>query len=335
MTQRVIRIHGAGPAGSAAAIAACQFGADVRIVVRLQTPRHKVCGEFISSEACQVLQKLGAIEQVFRLIPARTYRCRLRFGSRTKEWKLSEPALGLSRLELDRLLVDRAAALGANVVSGHESLEESGRTDDAIIAATGRSGKASKPGRLFAFKSHFCGPVGDAVEHFFSASRYVGLSSVENGLTNVCGIATETALRRFGFQFDDFIYDHELLADRLKPLTRVMPWLSTGPLVFSRIGGATGARNCYPAGDALGFVDPFTGSGILNALLTGRMAGAAAAKAVSADVYLQECANLLHRPFAVSAVFRTLLDWGVAPRLATLLPGDWIYRLTRAGVCRW
>jgi flavin-dependent dehydrogenase len=256
-----------------------------------------------------VLQKLGALEEVFRLNPARPDRCRLRFGSLTKEWKLSEPALGLSRFELDRLLLDRASALGANIVNGREPSEDSDRTDEAIIAATGRSSMASKPGRLFAFKSHFCGPVGDAVELFFNASGYVGLSAVEHGVTNVCGMATETALQRYGFQFDDFIYAHRPLADRLKPLTRVMPWLSTGPLVFSRRGLATSTTNYYPAGDALGFVDPFTGSGILNALLTGRMAGTSAAKGVSADVYLQECESLLHRPFAISTVFRKLLDW--------------------------
>jgi len=88
----------------------------------------------------------------------------------------------------------------------------------------------------------------------------------------------------------------------------------------------------YLAGDALGFVDPFTGSGILNALLTGRMAGTSAATGVAPDVYLRECRKLLWRPFATSAVVRTLLQWGLAPRLAALMPGGWIYRLTRAGV---
>ena len=170
------------------------------------------------------------------------------------------------------------------------------------------------------------------MELFFGGSGYIGVSTVENGITNVCGLSTETVLRSYGFRFDDYLSDHNPLADRMKPLTRRMPWLSTGPLVFSSIGNQPIVPNMYLAGDALGFVDPFTGSGILNALLTGRLAGASAAKGVTPDVYVHECRKLLGRPFATSAVMRTLLEWGLAPRLAALIPGRWIYRLTRAGV---
>jgi flavin-dependent dehydrogenase len=325
----VIRIDGAGPAGSAAAIAARQLGADVRIVERSRTARHKVCGEFISPEAQEVLQQLGAHDELVGRNPARMYRCRLRFGSRVKEWRLSEPALGLSRLELDRLLLDRALALGVPLARGEPP--ETGQKDTAVIIATGRRRIAAKPGRLFAFKSHYKGPPGDAVELFFDDTGYIGVSEVEDGITNLCGIATELTLRRYGFQFDDFIGDHKLLSDRMKPLTRCMPWLSTVPLVFSPIGNEPGAENIYRAGDALGFVDPFTGSGILNALLTGRLAGASAAKGEASDVYLRQCRRLLGRPFAVSAALRTILEWGIAPRLAELIPGNWIYQLTRAG----
>jgi len=151
---------------------------------------------------------------------------------------------------------------------------------------------------------------------------------VEGNLTNVCGIATEDVLRGYGFRIDEFVLGAGPAAERLRPLSRRMPWLTVGPLMFSRARGTAG-ENVYPAGDALGFVDPFTGSGILNALWTGRMAGAYAARKVSTKTYMEDCGALLKRPFAVSAVLRVLLQWEYVSHLASLIPGNWIYNLTR------
>jgi flavin-dependent dehydrogenase len=330
--ERTIRIVGGGPAGSAAAIAARSYGADVQIIEKSSVAHHRVCGEFISAEACQLLEPLGAWDPFQDLRPARATRCCLRFGSRVKQWSLSEPAFGLSRLELDRLLLDRAAASGARISHGERWQPAEQEIGTALIMTPGRSGRTSKPGRLFGFKSHFDGPTDDAVELFFGASSYVGISTVENGITNVCGMASEANLRRYGFDFDDFVVSNPVLAERLKPLRRRMPWLSTGPLVFSNVQCESLREDVYVAGDALGFIDPFTGSGILNALLTGRRAGVAAAEGLTRAAYVGACRKLMRRPYAMSAMFRTLLDWGCAGSLAAFLPGDWIYRLTRAAV---
>ncbi|PWU04409.1 MAG: hypothetical protein C5B51_16830 [Terriglobia bacterium] len=319
-----IRVVGGGPAGSAAAIAALGRGAAVQIVEKSRSPHHKVCGEFVAAETCSVLEELGAWDEFRSRKPARMERCRLRFGSRVKEWKLGEPAFGLSRLELDSLLLNRAAALGATVVRGdlHQP------PVSATILATGRHAVAQKGNRLFAFKSHFEGPAGDAVEVFFDRSGYVGVSPVENGVTNVCGIFPENILGRYGFCFDDVLYSSASLRERLQPLSRRMAWLTTGPLVFSGEERENSAE-VYAAGDSLGFIDPFTGSGILNALLTGKMAGAAAADGLAPHAYRMACRRLLRRPFEVAAVFRAIVRWGFAEYLAPFVPGQWLYRLTR------
>jgi flavin-dependent dehydrogenase len=323
---RAIKIAGGGPAGSAAGIAALNGGASVRIVEKSRHPQHKVCGEFLAAETCQVLEELGAWDEFQRLKPARIVRCSLHFGSCVKEWKLAEPAFGLSRLRLDELLLDRAAALGADVVRGE-------RFDDlrtATIVITGRRGVAPRGARLFAFKSHFEGPASDAVEVFFDRAGYVGVSPVEAGVTNVCGIVPETILRGYGFEFDEILFSRAGLAERLRPLSRRMPWLATGPLVFSKAGRGDPAQ-AFHAGDAMGFVDPFTGSGILNALLTGRLAGSAVARGLAPHAYRDACRAMLRRPFAVSAIFRALVRWGWAEYLVPFVPGQWLYRMTRVG----
>jgi len=321
-----IQIAGAGPAGSAAAIAALSEGAAVHIYERSRSPKHKVCGEFISHEAFRVLERLGVARAFLESQPTVIRRCALHLGARVKEWTLGEPAFGLSRLALDRLLLDHAVAAGARVSRGmafHDA-----ECGDPVIVASGRRGSRSRGGRLFGFKAHFSGPVTDSVHLFFTRFGYVGTSAVEGGETNVCGLAPEEELRRYGFEVEALLASEQELSAHLRPLSRRMRWLTTGPLAFSRV--PNDEQRVYLAGDGLGFIDPFTGSGILNALLTGRLAGIAAATGKSAAEHLRSCARLLDGPFAISAAFRAVLRTRVR-ELAVLIPGSWLYKVTRAG----
>src|SRR5262249_44147162 len=51
-------VAGAGPAGTACAITAARSGARVLLLDKDRFPRHKVCGEFVSSESLQLLNSL-------------------------------------------------------------------------------------------------------------------------------------------------------------------------------------------------------------------------------------------------------------------------------------
>jgi len=326
-----VQIVGAGPSGSAAAIAALAEGATVQISEKRRTLGHKVCGEFVPAEAAAVLEQLGVWEQFVQRCPARISRCALYSGGRCKQWSLEERGYGLSRRELDRLLLDKAVALGARLKTGDTfHLEQAHRAQPVILAA-GRNRSARRGRRLVGFKAHFHGPLNDAVELYFSRLGYVGVSPVENGLTNVCGVAPEDVLKKFNFQIDDYLTAADAaLAARIRPLSRSMPWLYICPLVFSSAPGVRG-ESIYPAGDALAFVDPFTGSGILNALVTGRLAGIAAARLDSPDEHMRACRSRLAEPFRAALVLRTAVNLHLTP-LAALIPGRWLYRLTRPRV---
>ena len=108
-----------------------------------------------------------------------------------------------------------------------------------------------------------------------------------------------------------------------------MDWLVTGPLVLSERLRQSADPAVYCAGDLLGFIDPFTGSGILNAMLTGELAGVAAARGASAVSYVRDCRRLLRRAFLVSSAFRAIIATGRADLLASLVPGRFLFQATR------
>jgi flavin-dependent dehydrogenase len=317
-----ISIVGAGPAGSAAALAALSEGAQVRLFEKSQFPRHKVCGEFLSPEIQPALESLGVWSDFLKASPAPINSVKLHFGHREKTWRLPQPAFGLSRFRLDKLLLDCAVSRGAELIR-----EVFPSTLQPAILAYGRMAVATEENRLFGFKAHFTGPAENAVELFVGRNEYAGVSLIEDGATNVCGLAPESLLSAHGFDIDSWIGAWPALEDRLRPLSRSMGWLITGPLVLSR--NLHSLNGPYRIGDALGFIDPFTGSGILSALMTGNLAGVAAARRTPGSKYLRQCANALRRQYRISSVVRFAIRNGLAGMAAHLLPGDLLFSLTR------
>jgi len=320
---------GGGPAGSAAAIAALSETNSVHIVEKSSFPRHKVCGEFLSPEIAGLLESLGIWQDFLRLRPARIKRTILHFGSRTSESQLPEGGFGLSRYEFDRLLFEKAMAAGAT--TSRERLEPGSFAAQSghEVLAIGRKSIAARGRRLFGFKAHFEGPVNDAVELFFFRGCYIGVSAVENGTTNICGIAPEETLRDFEFHIDDFLASWPPLTNRVRPLSRISRWLTVGPLVFGRQWQHVPGRDIYPAGDALGFIDPFTGLGLVTAIGTGRLAGLAASRQSSVEQHLSNCRRAVRGPFCLAVVFRAILRAGLAQSLGPVIPAGWLFQITR------
>lgn len=313
---RIVTILGAGPAGAAAAIAAQREGRKVRLIEKSKFPRHKVCGEFFSPEIQTELEALGMWNHFLAHGPARVRRMKLHFGSKEKSCRLPEPAWGLSRYAFDALMTSQIQF----------EAQSDGKPD---IVASGRHAVESRGRRLFGFKAHFEGPVDDAVELFFFRGCYVGVTSIEGGRTNVCGLGPEDFLSRFNFDFDAIIRESEPLSSRLAPLSRSLKWLSTGPLRFGQI--FTPGHDTYLAGDALSFVDPFTGSGLVAAVKTGALAGSAAARGIGTEEYYRECRAILKKPFEVAGILRKAVSAGWADWLAGLVPGRVLFALTRPG----
>jgi flavin-dependent dehydrogenase len=330
-----VQILGGGPAGSAAAVSALSESRSVHIFEKSSFPRHKVCGEFLSPEIAPLLESLGIWQEFLRLGPVPIRRTILHFGARSSESQLPDGAFGLSRYEFDRLLFEKAIALGATTtrerVATNCAAQGGPKDRVGLILATGRKSIAVAGRRLFGFKAHFEGPTNDAVELFFFRGCYVGVSAIENGMTNICGIAPEHVLRACEFHVDDLLTGWPPLACRVGLLSRVSRWYTVGPLVFGGQWQHFAGSEIYPAGDALGFIDPFTGLGLVNAVGTGRMAGLAAARRSSVEDYLSHCRRAVRRPFYLASLFRSILEAGLAQGLGPLIPARYLFRMTRAG----
>jgi flavin-dependent dehydrogenase len=315
----LITILGGGPAGASAAISALNAGASCHLIEKSSFPRHKVCGEFFSPEIQAELEHLDLWDAFQAAGPARIRRMKLCFGKREKTARLPEPAWGLSRHAFDFILFQRALNLGATVQA-----QPTGAAD--VIACGRKLDEAPRGRRLFGFKAHFDGLADDAVELYFFQGCYVGVAPVEGGQTNVCGLGPEDFLKRFNFDFDAIVNQSAPLAERLRLLARSMKWISTGPLQYRQAFDKSAG---YLAGDALSFVDPFTGSGLLSAVKTGSLAGTAAARGESPASHLARCRSALRKPFEISSILRKAVSSGWADHLIGLVPARALFALTR------
>lgn len=294
---------------------------------RAAFPRHKVCGEFLSPEIVSLLERLGVWEEMLAARPAAIQQVRISLGRLDRRAPLPQPAFGLSRYSFDDLLLRAACRAGARFVRS-----DAPRPIPApAILATGRRadlGDVPKRDRLFGFKAHFDGPPSDAVELFFWGRAYVGVNPVEGGATNVCGLAPQEALEAVGFDVGSFGLACPALAERLAGMKRRFDWIFTGPLEF-RQRFREGMPGAYRAGDALSFVDPFTGTGLLSAVLTGSISGTAAASGDTIERYEGTCKGKVRAPFLLSSGIRRILASHWAETLGAIVDPVWLYHATR------
>ena len=225
--------------------------------------------------------------------------------------------LALRRILLDAILLDCARSAGAVVregcrvadvvrdahgrVVGVQVLDATGASREMraplVIGADGlRSVIARRLGlartsrlwpRRIALVAHYenFGDVTDWGEmHVERKVGYVGLASVESGLTNVAMVipgsfGREIAADRTAF-FEAWLRARPQLAGRVAGARRVTNVLATGPFAsHARRAWAPGAAL---VGDAADFFDPFTGEGIYSALRGGELLAPYAVRALGA-----------------------------------------------------
>lgn len=148
-------------------------------------PRHRVCGEFMAGGGSPAWR---ALEMPDLLTGASTHHRVAWFGEREKvaEYPLPSPVQGLSRYALDQRLAAAFVQKGGRLevrdrVSRREALPGEG-----VLWSTGKpSGKSDWLGLKFHVREKGSEPV---LEMHLGKQAYVGVSQVEDGKLNVCGL---------------------------------------------------------------------------------------------------------------------------------------------------
>jgi len=306
-------IAGGGPAGASAAINLAARGARVLLAEQKTFPRAKLCGEFISPECALHFERLGVADRMFAARPASL--TETVFYSRNGKsvtvpsawFGASGIALGLSRAEMDERLLRRASDVGVDVIEGAHvdnllfdkenvcgvrvksagsevsyhapvTVDATGRTR-TLARRVGQRQNGSKPQRatLVAFKAHLADASVEpnACEIYFYRGGYGGLSSIENGLSNLCFIASARDVRECGADAErvmrEVVCQNRRAGYTLAQARARSPWLAVSLEGFGRHSVAPTA-GLLAIGDAASFIDPFTGSGMLMALESGELA---------------------------------------------------------------
>lgn len=181
---KCVEIAGGGLAGLSLGIGLRARGVPVRVIEAGVYPRHRVCGEFISGVTDDELRALG-IEDL--LENAKRHLSTIWFdeGGELMRGDLPEAARGVSRFSLDLRLVERLRELGGEVLTGSRFEGASGGRE-GLVLATGRLRRDSK---WLGLKAHYLNlPLEAGLEVHVTGKGYVGMTEVEGGRVNVCGL---------------------------------------------------------------------------------------------------------------------------------------------------
>ena len=291
-------IVGGGPAGASCAAVCAAAGLRVLVIERAIFPRDKVCGDCLNPDCWPTLARLG-VEDAVRALPHAALRTVEFAGLRGAPIRLPLPGhargeIAVKRRALDALLLQNAAARGADVQQGHavskvqhtgEGFAVGAATARFLVAADGRNSLVARSLGLLAdgrqpatdrigLQTHIpCPPdFGPRVQMRWFARGYGGLCPVGGGELNISLAGPPAALnqlKRWAREEFGLAADH--------------PWRTIAPLDREPAPRAAVAQNdaaVFLVGDAARVVEPFTGEGIYYALRSGELAAEAIMAAV-------------------------------------------------------
>ncbi|MFI5911180.1 NAD(P)/FAD-dependent oxidoreductase [Dactylosporangium sp. NPDC051541] len=285
-------VVGAGPAGSAAALAARNAGATVLLLDKAGFPRDKPCGDGIAPHAVDVARALGVTDLTAGYPPVPALRLAGPGGAEVAR-PHARPAYTIPREVFDDRLVQAAVRAGATL-RRHTVRRVEDRGDHVVIDGELRAGAVVGADGAYSLVRKTLGHAPNAPGHLALAIR--GYAHAPHLAPEQRIITTESGWPAYAWAFPigdgraNIGYGEVL---RGRPLTRTRLLTRLAELLPDiDTAGATGLRahhlplsthrpppgrgRLLLAGDALSLINPFTGEGIFYAVLSGALAGAAA-----------------------------------------------------------
>jgi geranylgeranyl reductase family protein len=299
-----VAVVGAGPAGAAAALAACRArpGARVLLLDKAAFPRDKACGDGIAPHALDELAALGVPDAAAGHEPVARLRLRTPAGAEAAG-AMVRPAHVVPRRVFDARLVAAAVAAGAVLVRAR--LRDLRQTPDHVqlsltpgeaVAArvvVGADGANSVVRRALGVAGNPAAHLAVAVRGYAPAPATSPTAPPEQLIALVADgwpayfwsfpIGDGRANVGYGLLRRDLRGGRDDLHGRLARLLPGQPAepgsLRAAHLPLSTARPAVAHGRVLLAGDAASLVNPLTGEGIFYAVASGRRAGTAAVTA--------------------------------------------------------
>lgn len=292
-------IIGAGVAGAAASVLASKQGLKTLLVESKSFPREKVCGGCLNLRSQAYLDRLGVLQFVGSAGAIRIESMRLQILRTKAHWRI--PAmLSVRRSTLDRILVEQAIQYGSHfidrtlgnlltttsdsgfalqsvrlqkegeaaVISSKSVLVASGLTRSAIRQEDNWPAKVESDSRIGVqclIPEAHSGEFADGRLHMLVGHKgYVGICKTDGGMVDVAAAIDPTSIPLSGGirqVVQGIIADCGLSGIELPDKDQ---WLATASL--TRRSYRVSAYRTFLIGDAIGYVEPFTGEGMSWAL---------------------------------------------------------------------
>lgn len=292
-------VVGAGPAGSFAARSLARAGKSVLLVDAKAFPREKVCGGCVNHCAQGVLKSADLDRLIVKQVdPLVIDRIRIVCGRSQANWQLPTPIWSVRRSQFDLALMQAAAEAGAEFLGSTSArilsldaespvrrvmLKSTGSPDTEIAARIVLCADGLQHSSLIdhpqfnsnieprsrigiqATLSHFTDNVFAApLTMAIGDVGYVGLAALKGDEMQIAAaldpdrltsfnrpaVPVEAILRQSGLIVPDGLHDAH--------------WMGTPP--FSRQSATIAGPRLFLIGDAIGYVEPFTGEGMACAL---------------------------------------------------------------------
>lgn len=259
--ERTLTICGGGLAGLALGNAVARHGHAVRVLEKGIYPRHRVCGEFICGVSEQVMRRLGIESEMEDAMPLQSMSW-WQQDRRILTDSVSIPARGISRHRLDQRLAKRFTDHGGHLECGRRCQPET-QDDEGVVWTAGRPRAPGSP--WLGLKCHLLDmELESDLEMHLGAGGYVGLSRIEDGRTNLCGLFQVRPDVRAPMPELLERYLEQLGARRLLERFRRS---TTDPESHCAVAGfgmgeQPGPRHLPCIGDAHLMIPPFTGNGM-------------------------------------------------------------------------